>query len=175
MRCPPGRVCDVPGLKSPIKICPSCFWCEGDTNQDYMLNATEAALDPPLYGGMPRKGPNLCPAGSFCLGETMSNITQDGNFSAPQTCTDGYFCESGACSAAGTGICPVGTCLFHSDSHAIEVELKSPLCVVLRSKLSRTGAKCTALHGNAARTLSAGQSVTKIGFKSTLVVNFRFN
>jgi len=97
-KCPAGFVCASLGLSVPAILCPAGYYCEEGT----------MTLDPsdPLI-----QGPKACSAGVFCLGGVAHNLTIDWvpglktGISAPQTCTEGSYCQPASVSAAGSGPC----------------------------------------------------------------------
>ena len=91
-------VCVALGLSAPVMLCPAGYFCREGT---LTLNPSDTT---PLR-------PMPCAPGTFCLAGVAHNLTIDWiptrpeAATAPQTCTEGTYCELGSASPAGSGPC----------------------------------------------------------------------
>lgn len=114
--CPPGFVCVARGLSAPVLLCPSGYFCKEGT---LTLNPADPVEQRPLP----------CPSGTFCLGGVAHNMSIDWialapeGASAPQTCTEGTYCEEGSISPSGSGPCFEGHYCPPGVSHPIETPI----------------------------------------------------
>lgn len=114
--CPPGFVCVARGLSAPVLLCPSGYFCEEGTST---LNPADPIEQRPLP----------CPSGTFCLGGVAHNISIDWialapeGTSAPQTCTEGTYCEEASVSPSGSGPCFEGHYCPPGISYPIETPI----------------------------------------------------
>ena len=114
--CPAGFVCSSLGLSAAVQLCPAGYYCEEGT-------LTNDPSDMTPYR------PKICSAGTFCLGGVAHNMTidwipnQPEGATAPQTCTEGTFCEKGSSSPSGSGNCFSG----HYCPPGIDFPLQSPI------------------------------------------------
>lgn len=96
--CPPGFVCTGRGLSAPVVLCPSGYFCKEGT-------MTVNPADPI------KQRPRPCPPGTFCLGGVSHSVSIDWialapeGASAPQTCTEGTYCQAASVSPSGSGPC----------------------------------------------------------------------
>ncbi|KAL4109781.1 hypothetical protein PRIC1_001476 [Phytophthora ramorum] len=97
--CPPGYVCSKTSLSSPNSLCPRGFYClEGTATSDGFRNDT-------------RLRPYPCKPGTYCLKGVVADEVRIGDYSYPQNCTAGFYCELASYSPKGSGLCPPGfTC-----------------------------------------------------------------
>lgn len=97
--CPAGFVCSKQNLSSPNSLCPRGFYClEGTATSDGFRNDT-------------RLRPYPCKPGTYCIKGVVSDTVVTGDYSHPQNCTEGFYCELGSFTATGSGLCPRGfTC-----------------------------------------------------------------
>ena len=96
--CPPGFVCDEPGLSLPMKRCPRGHFCQGNTvttdplaglDEPKIKRLSPIFLDPDLFR------PKPCLPSTFCMEGVLSNVTKQGDFNFPQLCKEGSYCEWG--------------------------------------------------------------------------------
>ena len=97
--CPAGFICSRRGLATPNIRCPAGFYClPGTATGDPFRNDTTLR-------------PMPCQPGTFCMGGVGSDSIKKGDYSFAQNCTEGFYCELGAASPMGNGLCPKGfTC-----------------------------------------------------------------
>ena len=97
-RCPPGFVCDEPGLSLPMKRCPRGHFCQGNAvttdplaglDEQKIKRLSPIDLDPDLFR------PKPCLPSTFCMEGVLSNVTKQGDFNFPQLCKEGSYCEWG--------------------------------------------------------------------------------
>eukprot|EP00466_Bigelowiella_natans_P014684 jgi/Bigna1/127040/aug1.3_g1748 len=115
--CPPGRICADWGRAQPA-MCPPGHYClKGTTTWNrttHLAKDSDLALYVPLYNNLKHRGMYPCPNGTFCVGGTETNVTIEGNYTTPQQCSQGYYCQInanntvGAMTPTGTAICPGG-------------------------------------------------------------------
>lgn len=114
--CPPGFVCVTQGLSAPVLLCPSGYFCEEGT---LTLNPADSI----------EKRPRPCPSGTFCLGGVAHNMSIDWialapeGSSAPQTCTEGMYCQEASVSPSGSGPCFEGHYCPPGISYPIETPI----------------------------------------------------
>ena len=95
-KCPPGFVCDVPGLPSPNLRCPRGHFClENTLTVDPLSSLDEPKLlrSAPIQLDIFSFRPKPCLPATFCMEGTVSNVTVEGDFTQPQPCKEGSFCE----------------------------------------------------------------------------------
>ena len=97
-KCPPGFVCDEPGLSLPMKRCPRGHFCLGNAvttdplaglDEPKIKRLSPIFLDPDLFR------PKPCLPSTFCMEGVLSNVTRQGDFNFPQLCKEGSYCEWG--------------------------------------------------------------------------------
>ncbi|CAN0054030.1 unnamed protein product, partial [Heterosigma akashiwo] len=113
-QCPRGFVCMALGLSAPVLLCPQGYWCDLGT----------LTLDP---GAPTPRRPYPCPPGTFCLGGVAHNVTVDwvpaatDGATAPQTCTEGAYCQEASFGPLGSGLCFVGHYCPPGTAYPVEI------------------------------------------------------
>ena len=87
--CPPGFVCDSPGLPIPSVRCPAGNFCPGNAvTQDPLapLDVAQLQRSSPVPLVVATLRPLPCLPTTYCMDGVVDNITIENSFSHPQPC-----------------------------------------------------------------------------------------
>ncbi|KAH7470624.1 Cell death abnormality protein 1 [Phytophthora ramorum] len=109
--CPTGYWCPKQLQGSNGKIpCPRGTYCPGVANSDF-TSCPRGTATSDGFRNDTRLRPYPCKPGTYCLKGVVADEVRIGDYSYPQNCTAGFYCELASYSPKGSGLCPPGfTC-----------------------------------------------------------------
>ena len=112
--CTAGTMCPSTGLVLPEQ-CPPGFVCSlpGRIKPSFMCPAGSYCLENTISlhsvgGSLIGYSPILCPEGTYCSPGTSQVAVDISNPTAPRLCASGFFCGEGSVDFQGSGACPKG-------------------------------------------------------------------
>ena len=94
--CPRGFLCDILGLAEASQRCPAGHYCLANTltmNPLASLDEAQLLRSSPLALNVENFRPKPCLPATYCTSGVTGNVTIEGDFSAPQPCKEGSYCE----------------------------------------------------------------------------------